>query len=384
MKKNIKLALVAIAVILFTSCENRYAEPEYIIPSYELDTTKFTLMTIAELKALSTGYALDSAVIRGIVVGDDRSGNLYKSIYIQDETGGLNLSIDKTNLYNIMPVGQEVYVELEGLYLINYGGIIQLGGSDDSRYDWAREYLYDDEGNSLKRFYTNGLPDSELIPEPRVITSVNEITSDLYSSLVTLEGVWLTSENTTENSPYDVADATANQNASAWVEGYIVGVYNSDANPKYVFGVDTIETNILIADEIDNPTTYLSVQLPSGDIRSALNLNNNPDNLGKKVMLYGSLETYCGIEGLKSVSYAEFDGVGLGSKLVWAEKNTTTNQTATFVLDNTEILIRTSGYSNFYGDAMPSGVGNITGILSVYSGTDQFYIRDRNDIDFAE
>ncbi len=64
MKKNIKLALVAIAVILFTSCENRYAEPEYIIPSYELDTTKFTLMTIAELKALSTGYALDSLISR--------------------------------------------------------------------------------------------------------------------------------------------------------------------------------------------------------------------------------------------------------------------------------------------------------------------------------
>lgn len=39
-------------------------------------------------------------VIGGQVVSEDRSGNVYKSIYIQDATGGIELKIGKNALYN--------------------------------------------------------------------------------------------------------------------------------------------------------------------------------------------------------------------------------------------------------------------------------------------
>ena len=35
---------------------------------------------------------------------------------------------------------------------------------------------------------------------------------------------------------------------------------------------------------------------------------------------------------------------------------------------------------NFYADYIPEGVGTITGIVSVYNGTVQLYLRDRNDV----
>lgn len=113
----------------------------------------------------------------------------------------------------------------------------------------------------------------------------------------------------TQDSPYNVAAASAKQGEKdKWVEGYVVGVYNFDAADKFVFGLDTIKTNILIADKTGKPSEYMAVQLPSGDIRTALNLVDNPGNLGKKVKVYGSLEKYCGISGVKSLVKAEIDG----------------------------------------------------------------------------
>ncbi len=116
------------------------------------------------------------------------------------------------------------------------------------------------------------------------------------------------------DTPYNVAAAIASQGEEAYVEGYIVGYYNMNASEQFIFGVDTINTNILIADATGAPAVFMPVQLPKGAVRDALNLKDHPDNLGKKVKLYGSLEKYCGKEGLKSVSYAVLDGAEFGLK----------------------------------------------------------------------
>jgi len=95
--------------------------------------------TIAELKALYTGNLLqldettfsgrDSIFIEGIVTSDDRSGNFYKSIVIQDTTGGIEVRIDKTYLYNDFRRGQRVVVVCNNLYIGDNGGLIQIGST---------------------------------------------------------------------------------------------------------------------------------------------------------------------------------------------------------------------------------------------------------------
>ena len=113
-----------------------------------------------------------------------------------------------------------------------------------------------------------------------------------------------------EESPYTVADVVALNNPAdkpvAWVEGYIVGSAPGKAASSYVteHGAGASATNLFIADSADQ-TDYnkcLPVQLPAGAVRDALNLQANPDNLGKKVKLSGTLEKYFGLPGLKSVS----------------------------------------------------------------------------------
>jgi hypothetical protein len=76
------------------------------------------------------------------------------------------------------------------------------------------------------------------------------------------------------------------------------------------------QTEILIADS-PNETDIakcVPVQLPKGDIRTGLELMAHPEYLGQQVLLYGSIESYFKIPGLKGTSYAEIGGTVIGSK----------------------------------------------------------------------
>ena len=118
----------------------------------------------------------------------------------------------------------------------------------------------------------------------------------------------------TELDPYNVTKAITNQGAYKWVEGYIVGNVDgtgisltTESNFAAPF---TISTNVLIAASASETdyTKCMPVQLPSGAIRTGLNLVDNGLNKGKKVKLYGSLETYFGVAAIKTTSYYELEG----------------------------------------------------------------------------
>lgn len=90
--------------------------------------------TIAQLLAMPANTTItDEIIISGVVVMDDRSGNYYKKFVIQDETGGIEISLDQNNIYNDYPVGRKVYVKCKGLTRTSYGGNPQLGYGIDER-----------------------------------------------------------------------------------------------------------------------------------------------------------------------------------------------------------------------------------------------------------
>ena len=134
----------------------------------------------------------------------------------------------------------------------------------------------------------------------------------------------------TQNNPYNIAGAAAQNNsgAFAWVKGYIVGqVAGSSLRDEAEFDapfhgqtyddgtVAEQGTNLLIADSPSetNTSNCIVVQLPSGDLRTALNLVNNPSNDGMEVTIYGSLVKYFGANGLKECSCAIFNGQTIGT-----------------------------------------------------------------------
>ena len=90
--------------------------------------------TIAQLKALHTSKGAfdkvtEDLIIGGEVVMDDKSGNYYKTIIIQDATGGIEVKFNDGFLYQQYPIGRTIYIRVKDLIVTDYNGMPQLIGS---------------------------------------------------------------------------------------------------------------------------------------------------------------------------------------------------------------------------------------------------------------
>lgn len=89
-----------------------------------------------------------------------------------------------------------------------------------------------------------------------------------------------------------------------WVGGYIVGGDLTSSSASFAAPFSS-RTNLLIGPKsaTADRNACMSVQLPSGEFREALNLVDNQDVLGKKVYLRGDVvESYYGLPGIKNLS----------------------------------------------------------------------------------
>ena len=120
MKMNAKnnwlggVVMVAAICTAVVACQKKFTDPP-LMGNPDIVAN----ISIKDVKArYNSGVPVlitDDAVIEGVVGMDDRSGNYYQQIAIQDATGGVLLRLAGNNLYNNYPVGRKVYVKLKGL-----------------------------------------------------------------------------------------------------------------------------------------------------------------------------------------------------------------------------------------------------------------------------
>ena len=132
--KKLLIATAVAALAALISCEEwePVVNAHYDVVDVAQPANLTANYTIADLKLLYSKLGEpvkidDDIIICGRVASEDRSGNIYKSLYIQDETGGIELKIGKSSLYNDYRPGQWIFVKCEGLTLGNYSGMLQLG-----------------------------------------------------------------------------------------------------------------------------------------------------------------------------------------------------------------------------------------------------------------
>lgn len=70
--------------------------------------------------------------IEAVVVANDASNNLYKTISIQDSTGGIMLLLDGVNLYQTFPIGAVLRIQLKDLILTDYRRMVQIVAAIDT------------------------------------------------------------------------------------------------------------------------------------------------------------------------------------------------------------------------------------------------------------
>lgn len=198
-----------------------------------------------------------------------------------------------------------------------------------------------------------------------IMTSCSDVPApyDIFENGGQENGPEATVGEGTKESPYDVATAKNNSGKTVWVQGYIVGVMENLYDDAGEFAGNeakfeapfTIKTNIIIASDPEetNIKNCLPVKVKGGsDLSNALNLVDHADNLGKLLIIQGTI------------------GSGFGS--------TSLNETTAAILDGTEI-----GQEQQGGDETPSG--NILFQESFASGQGDFQIKDisKGELDYV-
>jgi len=161
------ISFVSFAVLLvFAACKKEYdTPPERLLPIG-------SVLTIEELRNMHQGENIKfdtTFSVYAVVTADESSGNLYRNIHVQDQTGAIVLRLNTPGgIYE----GDSVRIYLPGTILSVYQGMMQLDSVDV-------------DNNIIKQA-------TQVHVAPMEINSLSEITPAIQGYLVKVNGVEFT------------------------------------------------------------------------------------------------------------------------------------------------------------------------------------------------
>lgn len=206
MKNRNILSIISLALLLSTvmviGCKKKYDQPETILnPGVTANKTIKDFKAMYPTVSGDLKLITDDVILRGIVIGNDKTGNIYKTLYIQDTTGGIQIDVEATGLYNIFPEGREVFVFCKGLYIANSANMIKLATrvvENGTPTTAGIPQMYID--NYLKRGSLNN------VVTPKVVT-IAQLDNTYQSTLIQINSTEVTSADLTKT----YADTSVNK-----------------------------------------------------------------------------------------------------------------------------------------------------------------------------
>lgn len=347
---------------VFTFGDN---EPAEFVPYTEATLPGFsgTFTTIHDLKALYKSKPLEvsgNVWIKGQVISSDVTGNVYRELYIQDATGGIDVKIGKSSLYSEFTLGQWVYVYCDGLTLGAYNGMPQLGLAADETSTNEYETSYIDVQAIINQHIFRGAQDTPLTPavvtEEDIKAAISAgFTGELWGKLVKIEGMKYGNQIFALFYP--------NSNLPHKSGNPYNRVFLSD---KGTWGITTWSCS---------KAGYINY-LKSGAWDEA--------EVGSGATRYGAIATTtprsAGLTGQTLDSFAPYEDTTFKEIMIkFAVANYVSHY---FKIGSTDVQVRTSGYAKFadveLDPALRDGskTADITGILTIYSGAAQFTLVD--------
>lgn len=201
MNKILKLALALVVGACLTGCYNDFDNPGPAKIYTDADFESGQLISIKALKDMfyakypgetGIGQSLpieEDYVIRGKAISSDRAGNVYKSLYIYDESShsAIELRLTTGNYIDYAP-GRIVYVRLQGLILGNYRSMISVGGVSNNP-EYANGNI--ESRNMLAEHILRGEMVGLTRADTLVVNASNyqELSDDALGRLIRFEGV---------------------------------------------------------------------------------------------------------------------------------------------------------------------------------------------------
>lgn len=142
MKKIKFIALAFLALTLGSCMGDGYADPDLTdkVPAAPYGNNSLREKNVISIADLKTQFATiinsdngykqieKDMMIKAVVTGNDVSGNIYNQVSVQDASGAIIIAINGSGLSGYLPVGQEILVNLKGLYIGSYKKLPQIGG----------------------------------------------------------------------------------------------------------------------------------------------------------------------------------------------------------------------------------------------------------------
>jgi hypothetical protein len=191
MKKSyLYIASALLALTAFTSCDGDQVLPPMVVPTATIEANT----TIAELKDMywstDANYVNtigtreadgEHIIIKGRVCSSDESGNIYKSLMIEDGTAALTVAINAYDLYESYHFGQEVIIDVTDMQIGGYNGLMQLGG--EGTYNSKPSMTFMSEDVMTAHAQVNGLG------RPQDVDTVTTTIPTLATAKTTPEGL---------------------------------------------------------------------------------------------------------------------------------------------------------------------------------------------------
>jgi len=329
--------------------------------------------TIQDLKSLYKGKPVvlsGNRWVKGQIISDDRSGNVYRELYIQDETGGIDLKIGKSSLYSEYRRGQWIYVKCDGLTLGAYSGMPQLGLEADQTVTNEYETTYIDlqaiiDLHIFKGEHAKAVKPVE-VTEADIKRSLDAgFTGELWGKLVTIKGL------TYKNEIFALLYPNPN-------------LPHKSANP---------ENRVFLSDNGNWGVTTWSCS------KSAY-IKYIQDGLWDTAEVGSGATRYGPITGSPAQYLPEgktLDSFGTDAEMSYKEimlKYAAANYISHyFTLGSTDVQVRTSGYAKFADEPLSKRVlsgapVDITGILTLYVSSSgsaaQFTLVDEPSVSVIE
>ena len=418
MRKSI-IVLAALAALV--SCQSLKEEWQPVVTFKEPDKVNIVPVnmddevnaTIAQLKALYTAHGkpvqiTKSMIIKAQVVSSDEDGNIYRELYIQDNTGGICLKLGRSSSYDDYKLGQILYIDCEGLCIGEYGyktgnygggGLLQLGMLGDG---WA-EYIegglkgdvpeYETAYIDLNSIISKHVFKGEILAEDERIKPATPAGSELSSNSFKNDLAPAAVGKLTKLTNLKIGNTSGKAEVFALLypdpnlnhdkNNSWNRLFLSDGDGEYSFGTpydgypqyphNLIHWGLTKRRTINHLERGDWDNLKLGD--SGVDMKNNSTVATRKVEIknfgYGydanDPDTYDAAPTYKDILI---------------ERATAQSVSHYFTYDGAEVQIRTSGYSRFADIAVPADVLkgekriDIIGILSRYQGSAQFMLLD--------
>lgn len=178
---NFDRMLVLGAALLLGSCD-KTTRPR--LPEEQTPTN-----SIAYLKSLCDGRSsrvvTEEITVRGFITANDLYGEFYKSLVVEDASGGISVAADLGSVAAVCPFGYVATLRCQGLVLTEYGGKIQIGtASEGSGAGRIPEEDFD-------RYVSVEAPEGDALHRARTIT-LGELSEEWVDTRVRIDGVRFT------------------------------------------------------------------------------------------------------------------------------------------------------------------------------------------------